>query len=102
MFTLAKWYLDLVTDDGTAIIGYSARLAAGALRVGYSSVLQSVAGVPANEMTALGQAEPPFGEDELVTWHQRSSRCVVAGSASPRPSTSDWLRHPTESFGGTV
>ncbi len=33
-------------------------------------VLQSVEGVPANEVTALGRAEPPCGEDELVTWHQ--------------------------------
>ena len=68
VFTLAKWYLDLVTDEGTAIIGYVARLESGPVRVGYSSVLASVAGAAARESSAFGEADCPRHEEELVTW----------------------------------
>ncbi len=68
MFTLAKWYLDLVTEDGSAVIGYSARLDAGPVRAAYSSVLLSAAGTSAIEASAFGDAEPPSEEDALVTW----------------------------------
>lgn len=68
MFTLAKWYLDLVTDDGTAIIGYAASIESRRVRVGYSSVLTSIAGAAACESSAFGQAGFPREEDTLVTW----------------------------------
>jgi hypothetical protein len=35
VFTLANWYLDLVTEEGAAVIGYSARLDAGRVRAAY-------------------------------------------------------------------
>ena len=34
MFTLTKWYLDLVTDDGLAVVAYSARLRWGLISTG--------------------------------------------------------------------
>jgi hypothetical protein len=37
MFRLTKWYLDLVTDQGTALITYAASLAWQAIRVRYAS-----------------------------------------------------------------
>jgi hypothetical protein len=68
MFTLAKWYFDLVTEDGAVVIGYSARLDAGPVRAAYSSVLLSAAGGAATEASAFGECEAPSEEDSLVTW----------------------------------
>ena len=40
MFSLQKWYLDVVTRRGDVVILYAARLRWGALRVGYGSALE--------------------------------------------------------------
>jgi len=39
-FSLAKWYLDCVTDEGEAVIAYRAELRWGAVAIGYASVLR--------------------------------------------------------------
>lgn len=53
MFLLVKWYLDLVTDDGTALWAYSARLRWGALRLSYASVCRSVPGARLDEAATI-------------------------------------------------
>jgi hypothetical protein len=73
MFLLTKWYLDLVTGDGTALIAYAARLRWGGLRLGYASVLVSEASRPAREVRAFGggRAWPRLDGDRLTWAHPR-------------------------------
>ena len=44
MFKLSKWYLDVITEDGSAFIGYAARLEWGPLRVAYGATLLALSG----------------------------------------------------------
>jgi hypothetical protein len=67
MFQLAKWYLDLVTDEGIALVGYAARLRWGALRLRYASLLRSEPGSPATEDVSLRGTEPAL-EGDILTW----------------------------------
>jgi hypothetical protein len=38
-FSLSKWYMDCVADDGTAFVGYHARLRWRRLTIHYASIL---------------------------------------------------------------
>lgn len=72
MFSLAKWYLDVVADDGTVVVGYSARLVWGGARVAYASTLVSPAGAPAQEESAFGDAGALRHEERDLRWHHRA------------------------------
>jgi hypothetical protein len=74
MFHLAKWYLDVVTDEGAAIIAYAARLRWGRLRLGYASVLHAPPGEPTRETSTFGKTGFPEDVDDRVTWRHRSLR----------------------------
>ncbi len=75
MFTLAKWYLDVVADDGTVAVAYSARLSFAGVVLTYASTLVSCAGTPAQEDSAFGGADALRLEnmgleaDAVLTWH---------------------------------
>ena len=82
MFQLSKWYLDLVTPDGVAVICYSARLRWGALHLRLASILVDAPGAAAEEATTIRAVErPTIGGEELRwrsgpldvegTWHRR-------------------------------
>ena len=68
MFLLTKWYLDLVTGDGTALIAYAARLRWGGLRLGYASVLVSEASRPAHDARTFGGGRAPRLDGARLTW----------------------------------
>lgn len=68
MFALTKWYLDLVTDDGTAIVAWAARLRWGALRLRYGSLLVAEPGRPPVEATTLHGVTDPTLTPERVEW----------------------------------
>lgn len=68
MFKLAKWYLDLVTDDGTALVGYAAGLRWGALRLRYASLLLAPPGQAPVEQTTLRQVAEPALDGNVLTW----------------------------------
>src|SRR5258705_4679149 len=71
MFLLTKWYLDLVTREGTALIGYAARLRWGRLRMAYASVLVSEPSREARETRAFGGGRSwPRLEGDRLTWAQ--------------------------------
>ena len=68
MFLLTKWYLDLVTPEGTALIAYAARLRWGRFRLAYASVLVSEPSREARETRAFGGggAWPRLDGDRLI------------------------------------
>jgi hypothetical protein len=58
-FSLVKWYLDVVGDDGRAVIAYAARLRLGPLRLDYASVLDARPRRPARTRASLRTFQPP-------------------------------------------
>jgi hypothetical protein len=68
MFRLSKWYLDLVTPDGTAVVCYSARLRWGPVRVRYASILLSAPGAGPEEAAAVRRVERPVIDRGTLRW----------------------------------
>jgi hypothetical protein len=75
VFTLAKWYLDVVADDGTVAVGYAGRLSFAGVRLTYASMLLSMPGAPAREDSTFDSARDPHLENDgaeagaILTWH---------------------------------
>lgn len=76
MFELDKWYLDLVTAEGTAVVLYSARLRWGAMRVGYAGRIVCRDG-RTEESSTVREAPPPRFDGSTLTWSNR--QLAVAG-----------------------
>jgi hypothetical protein len=68
MFKLSKWYLDLTTPDGTAVICYAARLRWGLLRLRYTSILVAIPGERPDEAFSVRQVERPMINRGTVRW----------------------------------
>lgn len=66
MFHLAKWYLDLVTEQGTAVVLYAASLEWSGLRLQYSSTMLARAGQPVVERAAWSGAGLPECEGDCI------------------------------------
>jgi len=81
VFSLVKWYLDLVADDGSAAIGYSARLRWGAIRLGYGSVFLSHPGRAPDEIGTIRGGRAPWLSGETLKWSHRS--LAVVGEWTP-------------------
>ncbi len=78
MFTLSKWYLDVVTDDGRAVVAYSARLHWGPIRLGYVAVLRSAPGRAPLEMASIQRSDAPHLDGDLIAW--QSAPLGLAGT----------------------
>jgi len=76
VFVLDKWYLDLVTADGAAFIGYSACLHWLGFRIALQSSLYSPPDGPVEERTSLHRSPPPVCFDGEVEWR---SPAIEAG-----------------------
>jgi len=75
VFRLKKWYLDLVTEDGTVFIGYSARLKWGFLSAQYSAtILCRPEGTPEEDFTLWQSPDPERHSDGSISW-----RCDLLG-----------------------
>ena len=83
MFRLSKWYMDLVTDDGTALIAYSLSIEWATIRVRAASVLVAEPNAKPRESTSWSRVAPPtlrdgvlrFAHDGLGVegeWHRTS------------------------------
>jgi hypothetical protein len=71
MFRLQKWYLDLVTGDGTAVWCHAAQLRLGAVPLQWSAVIYTAPDRPSEETTSLRGLELPHAENEVLTWRSR-------------------------------
>lgn len=97
-FALTKWYLDCVDEDGTAFIGYSARLSYRDTGVSYASTLLRDASGVVLTRTSLRRSAPPSATASTVSWVHRP--LAVAGTwHAAAPSVSRML---FEQNGGTV
>jgi hypothetical protein len=67
MFSLQKWYLDVVTRRGDVVILYAARLRWGAVRVGYGSTIEDRVDGAHGELSTRRLDAPPRIEDG-VSW----------------------------------
>lgn len=67
-FTLEKWYLDVVTDDGAAFVGYVADVAWHGLHLCYTSRLLAPPDTPPGEATALGDPARPVVALDGLSW----------------------------------
>ena len=67
-FSLSKWYLDVIADDGALAIGYAARMTLGPLVVHYASLLACDPSGTVTTKTSLRRSEPPRTEGSRVSW----------------------------------
>ena len=72
MFELTKWYLDLVTDQGTAVVAYMATCRLGTMAFSYASVLVAPPGMPAVEDSTGGRVDPPQRVGERLRWQSEA------------------------------
>ncbi|MGE0355029.1 MAG: hypothetical protein AB7Q69_17590 [Gemmatimonadales bacterium] len=66
MFRLTKWYLDLVTEQGTALITYAAALEWSGLRVHYVSILLARPGIPPEEHSTWSDVRLPQPDGDTL------------------------------------
>lgn len=71
-FTLEKWYLDLVTDDGTAVVGYVAGVTWHGLHLHFASTLVASRDTPPDERSALGAGAWPQLANDRLSWSAES------------------------------
>lgn len=67
-FSLSKWYLDVVQDDGALAIGYAARLSLGPLAIDYASLLACDVAGAVTTRTTLRRIDPPTIVGREVAW----------------------------------
>ncbi len=72
MFHLSKWYFDCVTPEGSAFLGYSARLDWGALIVNYGGLLASTGEGAPLEFSSFVEVPPPTIVGGALTWHHET------------------------------
>ncbi len=68
-FHLSKWYLDCVTDDGRAFIGYAATLTWKGVKVPYASFLYLRTPGEVFSKTRFRNVQAPDIWDGLIHWH---------------------------------
>ena len=68
MFRLNKWYLDLVTPEGVAVICYAARLRWGPLHLRFASILVDAPGAPPREANSIRAVERPSVTGGELHW----------------------------------
>jgi len=68
MFEMVKWYLDLVTDCGAVLVGYSVHCRLGPAGFRYASLLYAPPDEPARERTTLRGARPPKLDGDILRW----------------------------------
>jgi len=93
-FHLTKWYLDCVSDDGTALVGYWARLGWGSLALEYAAVLFAPAGGKPTQRHALRSLTAPAVAGAECRWHCTPLHLEGRWEAQDPPVARDLLMTP--------
>lgn len=72
MFSLDKWYLDVVTDVGDVAILYAARLRWGAFRASYASAMAIERDGAHREARTVRGVVPPRHDARELTWQNKA------------------------------
>jgi hypothetical protein len=67
-FSLRKWYLDCVAENGDTLIGYSAALRWNLLNLHYSSTIRIDGDSPVRTRTSLERNHSPQPADNKIIW----------------------------------
>jgi hypothetical protein len=70
-FELSKWYADGATDQGDALIVYSAELRWRGPAIHYTNLLTYRSGSPARSRFSLRKQPPPQAQDGSIGWRSR-------------------------------
>ncbi len=71
LFSLSKWYLDLVTDLGEVAIVYTGIVRWGPVRLNYSSILETMGG-RVSERHSLRAHQKPQLKNPTVCWNSKA------------------------------
>jgi hypothetical protein len=85
MFALDKWYLDLVTDLGTVLVGYAVECRIGPARFRYASLLHASHDRPATERTTLRDVRFPALDGDVLRWNIPALRFEGAWERTAAP-----------------
>lgn len=69
--SLRKWYLDLVEEDGSAMVLYHADVRLGSARIGYGARLTSRPGAPTRTRSVWRRIHEPRQSGNRVEWDAR-------------------------------
>lgn len=91
-FSLIKWYLDCITDEGSVFIGYIALLAWKAFSLHYSSVMLYDRSSGLCSDTSLRATPFPQTDGSTICWVSDPLHVDGKWSALPSPVTREWQR----------
>lgn len=94
-FHLSKWYLDCVADDGTAIIGYWARLRWRSLALDYAAALFAPASGEPLQVQALRSPPAPVLAGDTCTWRCDPLQLEGEWTAEAAPVRQNLLQTPS-------
>lgn len=90
-FRLDKWYLDVLTEDGTAYMGYSAELEWRVARLGYGHLLRQDAKKRSSTRTSLRASEVETGE--VLAWRSPNLQATATLQRVDRGVKKELLRN---------
>lgn len=93
-FNLTKWYMDCVSDDGTALIGYWARLGWGSVALEYAAALFAPVGGEPKQFHALRSLTAPAVDGVECRWRCAPLRLDGRWIAQDAPLAQNLLETP--------
>lgn len=84
-FSLRKWYLDCVADNGDTFIGYSGALHWKALTIHYSSITSSRGNSGTRTKTSLREGSFPSINDRRIDWSSKALNLVGTWTPMSEP-----------------
>ncbi|MGA3286199.1 MAG: hypothetical protein ABSD46_02100 [Bacteroidota bacterium] len=84
-FSLRKWYLDCVADNGDTFIGYSGALHWKALTINYSSTISTRGNSGTRTKTSLREVLSPQISDRRIDWSSKALNLVGTWALMSEP-----------------